>query len=108
MSNSKHPPSGEQSTLDNVLAVLDRRPGKLSETRLRDMRSAVKGVANLLGDEPAAIPLDMPTISSRLNTITPLAVGMSGKRFSNVKSDFIAAVRLSGLKPTAGSRRLKS
>ena len=106
MSNSKHPPSGEQSTLGNVLAVLDRRPGKLSQTRLRDMRSAVKGVANLLGDEPAAIPLDMPTISSRLNTIAPLAVGMSGKRFSNVKSDFIAAVKVCGLKPTAGSRRL--
>ena len=35
-------------TLAAMLAALDR-PGKLSATRLRDLRSAVKRVANLLG-----------------------------------------------------------
>ena len=38
----------EAMTLAAMLAVLDR-PGKLSATRLRDLRSAVKRVANLLG-----------------------------------------------------------
>ena len=49
-------------TLAAMLAALDR-PGKLSATRLRDLRSAVKRVANLLGDEPAALPLDIAGIS---------------------------------------------
>ena len=52
----------EAMTLATMLAALDR-PGKLSATRLRDLRSAVKRVANLLGDEPAAIPLDIAAIS---------------------------------------------
>ena len=42
----------EETTLAAMLAALDR-PGKLSATRLRDLRSAVKRVASLLGDEPA-------------------------------------------------------
>ena len=43
----------EAMTLASMLAALDRS-GELSATRLRDLRSAVKSVANLLGDEPAA------------------------------------------------------
>ena len=38
----------EAMTLASMLAALDR-PGKLSATRRRDLRSAVKSVANLLG-----------------------------------------------------------
>src|SRR5260221_1329955 len=48
----------EAMTLAAMLAALDR-PGNLSATRLRDLRSAVKRVANLLGDEPAGLPLDI-------------------------------------------------
>ena len=41
----------EAMTLAAMLAALDR-PGKLSATRLRDLRSAVKRVANLLAMSP--------------------------------------------------------
>ena len=52
----------EAMTLASMLAALDGS-GELSATRLRDLRSAVKCVANLLGDEPAALLLDIPGIS---------------------------------------------
>ena len=48
-------------TLATVLAALEQ-PGGLSTTRLRDLRSAVKRVADLLGDEAAGIPLDLGAI----------------------------------------------
>ena len=67
----------------------------------RDLRSAVTRVANLLGDEPAGIVLDLPAISSRLNTINPLALGFTAKRFANIRSDFLAAARLCGAKAVA-------
>ena len=95
----------EAMTLAAMLAVLDR-PGKLSATRLRDLRSAVKRVANLLGDEPAAVPLDIARISARLNTINPLAAGMRPKSLANIRSDFLAAAKVCGVQPVAGSKSL--
>ena len=95
----------EAMTLAAMLAALDR-PGKLSATRLRDLRSAVKRVANLLGDEPAALPLDIAGISARLNTINPLAAGMTAKRLANIRSDFLAAAKVCGVQPVTGSKSL--
>ena len=66
---------------------------------LRDLRSAVIRVADLLGNVPGRIALDLPTISARLATISPVAAGMTPKRFANIRSDFLAAVKASGLMP---------
>jgi integrase len=88
----------ESVTLAQVLAALDR-PSGLSGTRLRDLKSATKRVAILLGNEPAAIPLDMAAISARLATVNAAAVGLTAKRFANIRSDFLAAVKASGVKP---------
>jgi integrase len=66
---------------------------------LRDLRSAVTRVADLLGNVPARIALDLPTISARLAAISPVAAGMTTKRFANVRSDFLAAVKASDLMP---------
>jgi integrase len=90
----------EPITLATVLAALDHA-GKLSATRKRDLRSAVTRVADLLGDEPAGIVLDLPAISSRLNTINPLALGFTAKRFANIRSDFLASAKLFGAKGIA-------
>ena len=79
-------------TLATVLAALER-DGALSETRLRDLRSAVKRVAVLLGNEPGAVALDLSVISAQLATISPIAVGMTVKRLTNIRSDFLAAVK---------------
>jgi integrase len=82
-------------TLQDVLNAVERREG-LSVNRRRDLRSAVKRVASLLGDDPARIQLDLPTIGAQLATVTPIAAGLSSKSFSNIRSDFMAAVKASG------------
>jgi integrase len=83
-------------TLADVLAAVGH-DGKLTATRRRDVISAVKRVAILLGDEPAAIALDMAAISTRLAAVNPVAAGISAKSFANIKSNFLAAVKASGL-----------
>jgi integrase len=80
------------------MAALERE-GKLTATRKRDLISAVKRVANLLGDEPGAIALDMPAISARLAAVNSVAVGLTAKTFGNIRSNFLAAVKASGLMP---------
>jgi hypothetical protein len=97
---SAAPRRGEPVTLAGVLAALEQRArGSLLATHLRDLASAVKRVAILLGDEPAAIALDMPAISARLAVINPVAVGITAKTFANIRSGFLAAVRVSSLMP---------
>jgi integrase len=95
--NAPTPRPAGPVTLAGVLAALEH--GKLTVTRRRDLVSAVKRVAILLGDEPAAIPLDMGTISARLAAVNPVAVGITAKRFANIRSDFLAAVKAAGLVP---------
>ena len=59
----------------------------------------MKRVADLLGNEPAGIALDMGAISAKLGAVSPVAAGMTAKRFANIRSDFLAAVKASGLMP---------
>jgi integrase len=92
-------------TLAAMLAAL-ARPGKLSASRVRDLRSAVKRVADLLGDEAAAISLDISAISARLNSINALAAGMTPKRLANIRSDFLAAAKACGGQPVTSVKSL--
>ena len=96
--NAPTPRPAAPVTLAGVLAALERH-GKLSATRRRDLVSAVKRVAILLGNEPAAIALDMAAISARLAAVNPVAVGLTVKTFGNIRSNFLAAVKASGLMP---------
>jgi len=82
-------------TLASVLTSLDQAEG--AATRLRDALSATRRVAELLGDTPSAVVLDMPEIAVKLGRINPVAVGMTPKRLANIRSDFLAAVRMSGV-----------
>ncbi|GLR90947.1 hypothetical protein GCM10007857_76630 [Bradyrhizobium iriomotense] len=68
----------------------------LSPARRRDLRSAVKRVADLLDNEPSAIVLDLGTIGERLAGINLSTARLTAKRFANIRSDFLAAVRASG------------
>ena len=83
-------------TLATVLTALETE-GELSKTRRRDLRSAIKRVAELLRNVPAAIPLVMENVQAELGAVNPIAVGLSPKRFSNIRSDFVAAVKASGV-----------
>src|SRR5262245_8658892 len=88
----------EPVSLAGVLAALER-DGKLTATRQRDLISAGKRVAVLLGNEPAAVPLDIAAISARLAAVNPVAVGLSSKSLANIRSNFLAAIRAAGLMP---------
>ncbi len=92
------------ATLGDVLAALSTHQD-LSETRRRDLRSAVKRVAALLTDAPERILLDMPAISAKLSRSSPASAGVSAKTFHNLRSDFLAAVRSSGLRSARPSAR---
>jgi integrase len=98
------PTSPGANTLADVLAVVGRST-TLSPTRLRDLHSAVIRVADLFGDVPDLIALDLPTISARLAAINPVAAGMTAKRLANIRSDFLAAVKASGLQPIGSWRK---
>jgi integrase len=104
-SSSEPGTSPAPPTLATLLAALESHSG-LSETRRRDLRSAVKRVAHLLGNTPAAIPLAMDTIREGLGSVNPIAVGMTPKRFANIRSDFVAAVKASGLLPVNAERKV--
>ena len=91
-------------TLADVVISL-RQESSLSATRLRDLQSAVKRVADLLSEEPGAIPLDLPAISTKLASVNPIAVGVSAKTLANLRSGFLSAVKVSGLKPVQHSAK---
>jgi hypothetical protein len=69
----------------------------LSATRLRDFRSSIKGVARLLGDNPAHIQVDLPDLGRRLAACVPATRGITQKTFTNIRSNFLAAVKASGI-----------
>ena len=81
-----------RKTLTDVLAAVDQSTA-LSPTRLRDLRSAVIGVAKLLGNVPGRIALDLPAIATGLAAISPVAAGMTTKRFANIRSERLGADR---------------
>src|SRR5450830_1128431 len=86
-----------KATLADVLRSLDGAPGHLDETKVRDLRSSVFRIAKMLGDTPEHIALDLPAIAKNLEKVNPMALGMTWKTFSNIKSNFLLAVRISDL-----------
>lgn len=98
------PGSATTANLNDVLVAIGARPD-LSETRQRDLRSSIKRVASFIGDDPARIPLDLRSIAAKLASLSPAAFGLTTKSFSNIRSNFIAAVQASGLKASYRSTR---
>jgi integrase len=89
------------ATLADVAIALEGARG-LSRTRARDLISAVKRVSAMLENEPSAIVVDVGAIGARLATVNPVALGITTKRLANIRSDFLAALKASGLiAPTA-------
>jgi len=81
--------------------VLDGVKGNetLSETRQRDLRSAVNSFAALIDSTPSLVPLDLSAIRSVLDLTLPIQAKVSRKRWANLRSDLAAAVDASGLIP---------
>jgi integrase len=101
MTSENHPMSRGSTaitpTLGAVLTSLQTRED-LSKMRRRDLRSAVKRVAALLGDPPERIPLELPALSAKLAKLSPAAAGVSPKTLRNLRSHFLSAVKANGLR----------
>ncbi|MCA9310605.1 MAG: hypothetical protein KDA21_05315, partial [Phycisphaerales bacterium] len=96
-----------EPTLADVLQHLEAA-SNLSDSRRRDLKSAVSFVAKIWGAPANQIPLDVPAIAEKLDTVNPVARGMSAKRVSNARWGLMFALRHSGLKPgTLGGRNNK-
>jgi hypothetical protein len=64
--------------LNDLLTAVNSH-GDLSESRLRDLRSSIRRVALLAGNDPAGIPFDLPAISAKLASVNPFAAGFGLK-----------------------------
>src|ERR1700704_1191654 len=70
-----------QEVVDRLCAKAD-----LSDTRKRDLRSAVVTYGKIIGQPPAEIPLDLAAIRKTLDGVVPLQAKVSRKRWANLRS----------------------
>jgi len=88
----------EPATLQDVLDRVGTNSA-LSDSRRRDLRSAIVVYAKVVGEAPAAIPMDLASIRKTLDGVVPLQAKVSRKRWANLRSDIAGAIAASGLQP---------
>ncbi len=71
----------------------------LSDTRKRDLRSAVVIYGKIIGAPLGEIPLELAAIRKTLDGVVPLQAKVSRKRWVNLRSDLAAAIAASGVQP---------
>ena len=91
MNTAAIPQSALPVTLKEVVDRLMANPD-LSDTRRRDLRSAIVIYGKLKGEALAAIPLDLAAMRSTLDGMVPAQAKVSRKRWSNLRSDLAAAL----------------
>ena len=84
--------SPSRSTLADVLRAITT--AGLAERSRQDMASAVRTVVKALGQPADRIPADPRLLGIRLKSISPVALGMSGARWDNVRSLLRRALKL--------------
>ena len=67
-----------------------------SATRRRDLMSEVRSMGRILDTSLDLIPASPRLIRERLKGLEPAEVGLSSKRFTNIKSGILSALRLVG------------
>jgi integrase len=92
--NNSHAGRSLQDVLDGLAGNAD-----ISETRRRDLRSAVVCFAALIDSNPAHVSVDLTAIRSVLDLMVPIQAKISRKRWANLRSDLSAAIAASGLCP---------
>ena len=89
------PPSRTALSLADVLLAVAQQPN-LAAHRRRDLASAVRRVAQLLGREPGLIEATPRLLARRLAEIAPAAHGLSRGRWNNLRSLLGKALALVG------------
>jgi integrase len=95
------------ATFADVLVRLQQLPD-LSPTRRRDMMSAVRRIAGLLGRGPETIPANLRSIRSALEQVHPAqqTPPLSPKTWINLRSNLLKALHLTGAPATPRGSRL--
>jgi integrase len=92
------------SSLADVLAILVQ--SELPPTRRRDYQSALHTVSRILGEPLSAIPADVGALRPKLASVQAAGAGLSQKTWANVRSNLLAAIRVTGLAPVLKTARL--
>jgi integrase len=98
MKHDKSTGPAQPATLQDVLDRLGNNTA-LSDSRRRDLRSGIVTYAKIVGEAPAAIPMDLASIRKTLDGVVPLQAKVSRKRWANLRSDIAGAIAASGLQP---------
>ena len=104
MKHSKATGPAEPATLQDVLDRLGTNTA-LSDSRRRDLRSGIVVYAKVVGEAPAAIPMDLASIRKTLDGVVPLQAKVSRKRWANLRSDIAGGDR--GLRPAADAQNIR-
>src|SRR5215212_5749034 len=81
-------------TLGDVLRLVEQHPD-LAPSRRRDLASAINTVSRrLLQRGPEQLPADARALRVQLSRLHPAAFNLSKRRFTNLRSDLRAALRL--------------
>jgi hypothetical protein len=99
-------PSEVPPTLQQVFDRISARTD-LPDTRKRDLRSAVAVYGKIVGAPLSEILLDLAAIRQTLDGVVPLQAKVSRKRWTNLRSDLVAAINESGLLPMLKTADLK-
>ena len=83
-------------TLADVLLAVDGI-ASLSKGRRCDLKTAVRRMAEVFGQAPLDVPVNLSFFQAQLDGFVPADHGMTPKRWSSIKSDFQGALRLTGL-----------
>ena len=92
------------TTLQEVIDALGVR-SDLSDQRRLDLRSSLRTFAKVMGKSPDQLPADIGALNSQIAGLTAQMVGLSARRWANVKSGLTTALSLTGAKVIAGKRR---
>ena len=82
-------------TLANVLEVVQE--ANLSPSQRRDMKSAIKRIAEMADAAPAMVAAEPVALRTMISKILPAGHGVGRKTWSNLLSGLRAALRLAGV-----------
>ena len=80
---------------------------ELSDTRKRDLRSAVVIYGKIVGAPLGEIRLELAAIRETLDGVVPLQAKVTRKRWANLRSDLAAAIAVSGVQPMLKTSDIK-
>jgi integrase len=102
-------PSKTTAAATTLAEVVERlcANADLSDTRKRDLRSAVVIYGKIVGAPLGEIPLELAAIRKTLDGVVPLQGKVTRKRWANLRSDLAAAIAASGVQPMLKTSDIK-